>query len=517
MKIQKLWNFTLVVILAGITIGCSQVKVPEQVKEVSENAYKINKIIDSLPDGSLWIDHLQKDLIPFWISPAAQGQPVGNFPTYRDNKGNLVNPTNLPSEYKAALADSGLKDLIKTEREYVRAQARQTFAYGISYHMTGDEKYLQLAKAGVDYLRQNAIDRQNGSAYSYYDKHTKAWGPGNFQRTSQDMAYAVSGIGFYYYLTRDSSVLDDIINIKEHIWNTYYDPQLDLLRWVIHPSPDNDSPDQKELVSQLDQVYGYMLWLTPAMPKDIQKKWKKDLEHLASLIIEQFFSTEYGFFWGQITRTSSRHLGAPHTDFGHSIKTMWLIYRIGLYTDNLSLVNFARTHATELINKAYIHETGSWAKGFNSTGTLDHDKEWWSYAELDQTTATLGLTDPSLLRYLPHTYDYWFKYFVDRKYHGIWHMIQASDNKPVLKYPKVHSWKNSFHTFEHALIAYITTQEVKNQDIVLHWAFGDRPVLKTHIHPYFFLGTYNKVEVRESVFSQIQGRKRFTISFKDVR
>jgi len=96
-------------------------------------------------------------------------------------------------------------------------------------------------------------------------------------------------------------------------------------------------------------------------------------------------------------------------------------------------------------------------------------------------------------------------------------MIQASDNKPVLKYPKVHSWKNSFHTFEHALIAYITTQEVKNQDIVLHWAFGDRPVLKTHIHPYFFLGTYNKVEVRESVFSQIQGRKRFTISFKDVR
>lgn len=159
MKIQKLWNFTLVVILAGITIGCSQVKVPEQVKEVSENAYKINKIIDSLPDGSLWIDHLQKDLIPFWISPAAQGQPVGNFPTYRDNKGNLVNPTNLPSEYKAALADSGLKDLIKTEREYVRAQARQTFAYGISYHMTGDEKYLQLAKAGVDYLRQNEIGR----------------------------------------------------------------------------------------------------------------------------------------------------------------------------------------------------------------------------------------------------------------------------------------------------------------------------------------------------------------------
>lgn len=510
------WKFIAIIISLFFLCNCgnniNSIKQPPSVP-----AYDIEEIINKLPDGQTWLDHLTNDLIPFWTMEEALGDPIGNFPTYRSNEGKLVDKNDFPPEYKAALQDKELKGLIRLDRSYVRAQARQTFAYGIAYHLIGEEIYLRYAKAGVDYLRKHSIDRKMGGAYSYYDKEKGEWGPAIKERTSQDMAYALSGIGFYYYLTQDKDVLQDILDIKDHIFTTYYDHQLDLLRWVIEESPDKDTPDQKELVSQLDQVYGYMLWLAPSMPPDIQEHWKKDLEHLASIMIEQFFSVEYHFFWGQITDINSRYLEAPHTDFGHSIKTLWLIYRIGKYCNNLSLLNFARENAKRIIDYAYIEETGSWARRFNREGKLDHEKEWWALAELDQTTSTLGLNDPSLLRYLPQTYDYWLKHMVDHENHGVWHMVSSADNKPVLKYPKVHSWKNSFHTFEHALICYMTTQKVKRKPIALYYAFKNRENFERYIHPYFFFGKFNKEEVEVESFSELPGYFKFKVKFTDLR
>lgn len=489
-------------------------------RSTSVPAYNVDKIINNLPEGQEWLNHLREDLLPFWTMKDALGEPVGNFPTYRSNKGELVKPDDPPPEYKAALEDPNLAGLIKLERNYVRAQARQTFAYGISYHLTGNESYLKLVKKGVDYLRQNAIDRtpDGGGAYTFYNKNSKKWGPDVLERTSQDMAYALSGIGFYYYLTHDPDVLDDIIYIKNHIFNTYYDYELDLLRWVIKESPDDDKPNQKEIVSQLDQIYGYMLWLTPSLPDEIREVCKKDLEHLASIMIEQFFSVEYHFFWGQITKNSDRRLGADHTDFGHSIKTLWLIYRIGIYTNNIALVNFARENAKRIIDVAYIEKTGSWARRFDKNGKLDHDKEWWSLAELDQTTATLGLNDPSLFRYLEHTYQYWLKYMVDHENHGIWHMVSAKDNKPILKYPKVHSWKNAFHVFEHALICYMTTHQIKDKPIKLYYAFKNKEDdVKKYIHPYFYFGKCDEDEIKKAHFTELTDYSKYEVEITDLR
>jgi uncharacterized protein YyaL (SSP411 family) len=39
----------------------------------------------------------------------------------------------------------------------------------VAYNLTGKTEYLELAKAGVDYLRANALD-PNGGAYTYFDE-----------------------------------------------------------------------------------------------------------------------------------------------------------------------------------------------------------------------------------------------------------------------------------------------------------------------------------------------------------
>ncbi|MEM9492733.1 MAG: hypothetical protein AAGC55_26530, partial [Myxococcota bacterium] len=105
-----------------------------------------------LPEVQRWYRHLTDELLPFWSMPDALGQPLGNFPTFRCNDG---------SAYRSAAPCAELGDApgwISDElgTEYTRMKSRQTFVYGVGYHVTGDERYLTYARAGVAWLREHA-------------------------------------------------------------------------------------------------------------------------------------------------------------------------------------------------------------------------------------------------------------------------------------------------------------------------------------------------------------------------
>ncbi len=445
----------------------------------------LQKALAALPPGERWLTHLTDELLPFWTTPEALGTPVGNFPTYRCNDGSLVDLADPCPEIKNA--DPAIVNL---SRDYVRSKSRQVFAYGVAYHLTGEERHLLHARAGAEWLIANALDRKGGGAYSWFENGKG--GPAVLQRTSQDLAYAVTGIAFLHYLTHDPRYFRIVVELKEHIFKTYHDGDWDMLRWVRETNADGDTPDQKELVSQLDQIYGYLLWSTPTVADPrLRAEWERDLRDVALTMREQFYGDTYGLYWGAITDTASRDLVTGHTDFGHSIKTLWLTYRVGLLTGDAGLVEFAKPRMYDIIRRAYLPDTGSWARGFKPVApgsdrwTLDHDKEWWSLAELDQTTATLALVDPGFVAILPRTYDYWFTHMVDHEHGEIWHMVRAADNQPDLTVPKQHSWKNAFHSFEHVLIGYLTTRQLHGEPIVLHYAFARKPAPGT-VQPYLF-------------------------------
>jgi mannose/cellobiose epimerase-like protein (N-acyl-D-glucosamine 2-epimerase family) len=494
--------------------------VPRPVAQRAMATVDLDKVLKDLPDGDRWIHHVREDLMPFWTTEAALGNPPGNFPTYRANDGSLVDPEHLPPEF--AHADPSI---FKIDRDYVRSKSRQTYAYGVAYHMTGEENFLFFAKAGADWLITNALDKDEGGAYTWFRRTDRTPGPSVKERTSQDLAYAATGIAFLYYLTRDKKYLDPVIDLKKFIWKEYLDKETGILRWVNEPNDDHDRVTQKELVSQLDQVYGYLLWTTLALPEgELRKEWERDLISLARTMRNQFFSDRLGLYWGQMENTQKKNLGADHTDFGHSIKTLWLTYRVGLTIGDQALVEFAKPRISELIDRAYLPETGSWARGYKKdlTGSrwvLDHDKEWWSLCELDQTTATMALVDPAYAAILPRTYDYWFRYMVDHQHGDVWHMVFAVGNVPDLTIPKVHSWKNAFHVHEHALVSYLTTQQLLGKPAKLHYAFKDWPS-PASVHPYMFLGHFEPGNMRYGEPFAKTGLKHYkavAISFTGIR
>ena len=482
----------------------------EDIDEENIKYYNIEELINAHPEPEIWKDHIENDLMKFWRSEDAREIKNGLFPTYRSNKGESIDKDNLPDEIKAALADENVKGLIDLDHNYVRAHSRQTFAYGIAYNVTGNPDYLKWCKQGAEAL-MDAFDNENGMFTKQHSDGT--WGDVCEKRTCQDLAYGITGIGMYYYLTHDEKALFKIIQAKEYIFKNYFSHGRGYFTWLPKAAK-KQTDDRLEIVAQLDQIYAYMIWLTPSLPEPFQADWKNSIKDITTIIINRFYSERYGFFWGTGTKNVAKQLGTDHTDFGHSVKTMWLIYEVGIMTNEMSFVNFARNKIDFILSNAYLDESGSWARRYNKDGSMDKDKEWWSFAELNQACAILALNDPSYLSYLNETYKYWFDYMVDKEYGEIWHYVFADGNKPDIKYPKIHSWKTSLHSFEHALFGYLTASQIKNKEFTLYYAFKSiDDVTYDRVQPYLFRANVTNVNDYGYFSFMENGNKKIKVDF----
>jgi mannose/cellobiose epimerase-like protein (N-acyl-D-glucosamine 2-epimerase family) len=445
-----------------------------------------------LPTGREWVTHIEEDLLPYWTTPAALGNPVGNFPTFRADDGSVIDPKHPPREV-ASIAASETWLLNRTGRQYTRTMSRQIFAYCVAYHMTGNEQYLRYARLGLDYLFTKMVDR-DGVFYSWTENGVP--GPENArQRISQDMAYALMGPAMYYYLTRDPSVLEVIRRTEKYIFDNYRDGNA--LRWINDPFVDLEEthlPTQKELVAQLDQINGYMLLLTTVLEGAERRAWVDDMVMLSNTMKDDYYNAELNQFWGRIDDAEYKKLGQPHVDFGHTGKTLWMMLEIGLRFDKPALRDFAMANLPRVFREAYSTDYDTWIEKKLENGVLGTDRIWWLHDELDQAAAVLSMSDPSYMRYLIPAYRYWFFDFIDPKGKEVWHGLTGEPGKPAKPMLlKAHLWKNAFHVFEHALVGYITGQAVRGEPVRLYYAFATEPAADS-IQPYFFAGTISHVE-----------------------
>jgi len=198
-------------------------------------------------------------------------------------------------------------------------------------------------------------------------------------------------------------------------------------------------------------------------------------------------------FWGTLQEPTGRKLGSRHTDFGHSMKSLWMLYLTGELTGDRELTEFARPLVAPLLARA-AQPSGCWASAPRADGELDRGSQWWIFDELDQAAATLAGREPSAgpyARYLAPSYACWFTRFVDHRHHDVWPFLgpdwteTSFDTEPP---PKIFHWKNGYHVMEHALVALITTAGLTGQDLPLYYAFVNRPAAR-RIQPYYFTAT----------------------------
>jgi uncharacterized protein (TIGR03437 family) len=459
----------------------------------------------SLPTGDRWLLHLNNDLLPFWTMPSALGNPLGSFPSTRCDDGSLLDFNNPcpPIAGNAYLMEPA---------QYLVPLSRQTYGYGVAYHLTGNTVYLDYMKAGIAYLRQYAID-PDGGMFEYQDLTTGLWYPDRLYRDPQQLGYGLLGMAFYYYLTRDDAVLQDILTIKNYIFDSYYNQSLGTMQWLL--ADDNGTlADSKQLVADLDQMNTYLVLLTPTLPEPYQTEWKQTLTMDAQSILGTFYSPGDNLFFLQADTPQEMDLNYTGVDVGHSSKALWMLRWTGLLTGDQGLASFAQANARRLLDRAYMPESdgsGSWAEGVLQGGAQDPNKTWWVYDELDQLSGTLALSDVAAGQYLPQTTAYWFDYFVDHQYGEVWNGVNYPANTPQRSYPKAWQWKSAYHDFEHTLVGYITSQWLLGQPVTLHYAFN-QPVDESTIYPYYFSSTIDSLTVTQDS----QGNSYQEVTFHPV-
>ena len=440
--------------------------------------------IAQLPTGDRWIQHLTTDLAPFWTMPAALGSPLGSFPSTRCDDGSLLN-------FQKPCAPIAGNPYLMTPAQYLVPLSRQTYGYGVAFHLTGDPKYLAYMKAGIDYLRQYCVDPAGGM-YLQMDLTTHAWGPQREFRDPQQLGYGLLGLAMYYYLTRDDQALPDILAIKKYIETNYYNPSLGANQWLLRNN--GSTPfDQKELVADLDQMNTYLVLLAPILPEPAQTEWKQTLTVLTRSMLGTYYSPPDNLFFTAANTRYDRDLAITGVDYGHTSKALWMTRWTGLMLGDQGLTAFAESAGKRHLDRAFLPEDGSWAGGVLAGGQTDKNKNWWVYAELDQFSGTLALGDARAGRYLPQTQNYWFQYFVDPQYGEVWNGVNYGSNTPQRDYPKAWQWKSAYHDFEHVLVGYLTSQYLHGQPAKLHYAI-QKTVDPAAIHPYYFPGTVQAID-----------------------
>ena len=462
-----------------------------------------------VPEGlraERWVTHLQDDLLPYWTMPAALGDPVGNFPTYRRMDG-AVRP---PSERRP------------------RMIARQTYAYAIGFLLTGDEALLGHARAGVDWLVGHAKDPERGGWYPLLDA---AGAPlGTDPKTAQDTAYCMLGPAAYFFVTRDPGAEAELLATRDLLfdpdvwWDAANGRIRDALSWDMATEVDVEGDGGWELVAQLDPVNAFLLLVQPVLTDPTRRAQALgDLRALGDALVTHFLSD--GVFWG--VHTNRGRWGTKHVDFGHTLKAYWMLLQIDKRLADAPYRGRLAAGARTWSDLAYDASYGRWANRVDAwpaggAPTLRYGSDWWIYAEADQLAMTLALLSGTPDPRLAQTTAHWIEDFVDDsatarevipsiQRDGSWGWSWSGSDDA-----KCNLWKNGYHSVEHALVAYLYGRWLADEPAALHFAVPAAAVDTFVATPYVFQGREISREDLGPVASGGETLRHVVVRFDDL-
>ncbi len=438
--------------------------------------------------GDTWVRHHREDLMPYWDSPEALGEPLGNFPSFRGRDGELLPASPENPE--------------RTQRR-LSTLARQVYGYSHAFMMTGEDRFLTYAKAGLDWINTKAKDPVYGGYYGrldsngdpvdrYADKEV-------FDLASLGLAY-----GMYFNVTRDPAAESDLLAVRDLIFDKYYDAAQnrvkDALTYDLATEVDTgDNGGNGGDITNLLVPGTAVLLPNLAILTDPGRRaqFKDDLRRVTDSLIARHKNTsatnpnQRFWFWGRTLRFGS--FNALQTDFGHNIKSYAMIYNANnVFADHpwQSLDD----DRGRLLDRAWDSQAHRWNQRINNfvATNVVPDSEWWIHDEADQLLAAMdlhdGFTNQGQLKQLETSAQSFLDVFVDRDQahpaHETFTRIARNPNATDLR--KSFFGKNMLHNNEHALIMYLHGRALERRPARLYYAFPVEQALTAVAKPYWF-------------------------------
>jgi hypothetical protein len=462
---------------------------------------------DTIPEvllGDTWLRHHREDLMPYWDIPEALGVPVGNFPSFRDRAGHL-DPTLNPNR--------GLSTL-----------ARQVYGYSLAFMLTGEERYLTYAKAGLDWINTKAKDPVYGG---YFGELEIDGDPVDDEANKDvfDLASLGLAYGMYFNVTRDPAAEKDLLAVRDLLFDKYYDAAnnriKDSLNYDLSTEVDTGG-NGGDITNYLVPVTAMYLSNTALLTDPARRtQFRNDIRLLTQGLIDHHknsaTSANPWWFWGRTLRFGN--FNALQTDFGHNIKSYEMIYNANQMFADRPWENLSSLRAI-LMGRAWDDPAARWNQRLRNfqPGNVEPDSSWWMHDEADQTLAALDLANGFVhAGQLARSAQTWLDVYVDRDpaYPVREVFFRVARNPADTNLGKSGFGKNMLHAHEHALIMYLHGRELEGKPAKLYYAFPASQALRAVAKPYWFDASGEFREVTGNV-SVLPGHKVVEVSFTGI-
>ena len=441
----------------------------------SSSAVVAGPEIPAVLQGDTWLRHHREDLMPYWDMPEALGVPLGNFPSFRGRAGEL-DPAN---------PNRGLSTL-----------ARGVYGYSLAFMLTGEERYLTYAKAGLDWINTKARDPVYGGYFGELDavgEPVDRFGNKDvFDLASLGLAY-----GMYYNVTRDPAAEADLLAVRDLLFDKYYDADTnrvkDSLSYDLAVEVDTNS-NGGDITNLLVPGTAIYLPFTAVLSDPARRaQFAGDLRTLTQILIDRHkdkTATNGWWFWGRTLFMGNGSYGRAQTDFGHNIKSYEMIYNANKRFADRPWEGLSIDRET-LMTRAWDGNAMRWnhQRRGNAGLILERDSAWWMHDEADQTLAALDLSNRFAFQsQLAQSAQTFLNVYVDR--HPDFPMRETFAR--VSRVPadndlrKSFFGKNMLHNNEHALIMYLHGRALEGRPAKLYYAFPEDEALSAVAKPYWF-------------------------------
>ena len=375
--------------------------------------------------ADFFYSHLLENLLPFWAANAVDRQNGGYY-THLDRRGKAYDPFT----------------------RITAMQARLVYAFSVGQELAPDKGYLELARHGMDFLRQSCWDFAEGG---WYEQVSARGDYLSANKLGFTQSYALIGLAAYYHASQDPVILDwleqayDIM--EEHCWDFRHWGYLESFTkaWKVELN-------RKTICVQLDMLRAIMALYSETGVD----RFRLRAIQLGEVIIDYMFDPDYGCAL-EVFHPDWRYAPARMRDqiwVGHNLKGAWLLCQLDSLSPDMRFINAARRMVDYCLENSWDCQNGGFYQFLFRPGRIASQvKIWWTQTEGLNALLTLYIKtgEPRYRLVFERLAEYCFTHFVDPVY-GEWFTACLPDGTPINDH-KGGPIKSAYHTVQACLIA----------------------------------------------------------------
>ncbi len=401
------------------------------------------------------------------------------------------------ANYRTNLALTGDKQA--SGRQETDTISRLVYGFASAYLMTGDDRFLEAAEKGTEYLRKHHRfeDRKNGTTYWYHAVDVKADGSMQkiFASESGDdydalpcyeQIYALAGPTQTYRVTGDPQILADAKATIKTFWEYFHD-KTEKGGFYSHIDPISLSPHaeclgrnraRKNWNSVGDHAPAYLINLFLATG---EKEYADFLEYTFDTISARFPDYEESpfvqeRFHDDWSKDQSWGWQNNRAVVGHNLKISWNLMRMNNLRSKSTYTDLATKIADLMPSAGSDQQRGGWYDVVERVREPQqkfhrfvwHDrKAWWQQEQAILAYSILAgvLKRPEYLRTARESASFYSAWFLDTQSGGVYFNVLANGLPYALGTERgkgSHSMAG-YHSFELAYLAAVYTNLLINK------------------------------------------------------